>query len=368
MKRFLAFLVFASWLMSCNSPETESDHSDISMAGDTIVVKDESVLKNMLKHGKVLGETYSQELSTAGIVRAIPNNYAEIAPPFAGRVLRSFVRLGQMVSQGSPIFEISSPDYFNAQKEYFDAKQEFYQAELNLKRQQDLLSNGVGVKRELEVAETEFQTRKTALENAAAALKIFNIDPSKMVLGQPLVVTSPINGEVIDNKIVIGQYLKEDADAIVVVAELSNVWIGGQVKEKDVHLIQKFDKVEINVPAFKSRIFKGEVYHVKEIVDEDTRSVEVLVSSPNRERVFKPGMYVTVKFIDRPESSILIPSKAIMQQADFQFVFVNEGKNKYLRRPIETQATVQDRVLVLNGLKVGETIVSEGGIYLLEAK
>ncbi|MFQ3575385.1 MAG: efflux RND transporter periplasmic adaptor subunit [Cytophagales bacterium] len=368
MKKFLIFLSIVSLFCSCNTNESEIEQTDILVLGDTIVVKEESAVKSMLKLYRINTEAFRQELSTAGIVRAIPNNYAEIAPPFAGRVLRSFVRLGQNVSQGSPIFEISSPDYFNAQKEYFDAKQAFYQAELNLKRQQDLLSNGVGVQRELEVAETEYKTGKTALENAAAALKIFNINPEKMVLGQPLVVTSPINGEVIDNKIVIGQYLKEDAEAIVVVAELSNVWIGGQVKEKDVHLIQKFDKVEISVPAFKGKIFKGEVYHVKELVDEDTRSVEVLVSAQNNNRIFKPGMYVTVKFIDKPENSILIPSKAVMQKAESQFVFVNVGKNKYQRRAIETQATIQDKVLVTSGLSADETIVSEGGIYLLEAK
>lgn len=364
----ISFVNLNLLICGCDKNSAEKENKNYLIHSDTIILPENSNIKSRIKSITIQDEEFRAELVTTGIVRSIPNRYAEIAPPFAGRVLKSYIKLGQKVTTGSPIFEISSPDYFSAQKEYFDAKSEFKLAEQNLKRQQDLLKNGVGVLRELEEAETEYETKKSALENATAALKIFNIDPSKVVLGQPLVVTSPIEGEIVNNKIVIGQYLKEDAPPVAIVAELSTVWVAGQIKEKDIPFIQQLDKVEVKVDAYPDKILTGSIYHVKEIVDEETRSVEVLIECNNNERILRPGMFVTVKLIGKPKTSVLIPAKAILQFNDNQFVFVNVGVNKYQIRKIETDGTYNDKVIVKSGLKKGESIISEGGIYLLDAK
>lgn len=364
----LLLAVISSFLLhSCgNSKEEDHGHTaGYTIKGDTVVLTENSNIKSKLNFSTVAEQDFVMELTTAGIVRAIPTAYAEIAPPFAGRVLKSYVRLGQKVNAGSPVFEISSPDYFNSQKEYFDAKQEFRQAELNLKRQQDLLKNGVGVQRELEEAETEFTTKKSAFSNASAALKIFNIDPENTVLGQALIVVSPIRGDILTNNIVIGQYLREDAEPLAIVAELSKVWIVGQVKEKDIRFISGLDEVEVMVAAFPDRTIKGKIYYVNEIVNEETRSVEVLVECENPNHDLKPGMYVTVLFKDTPEIAILVPSKSVFQKEEKQFVFVKIDDNRFEKRQIETAGTSNGNVIVTSGLKTGDVIVSEGGSLMI---
>jgi len=367
--RLVNFIYYVHILaIGCKNKITENEHKNYYIRADTIILTENSNIKSRIKTTTINEEEFRAELVTTGIVRSIPNRYAEIAPPFAGRVLKSHIRLGQRVKPGSPILEISSPDYFSAQKAYFDAKSEFKLAEQNLKRQQDLLKNGVGVQRELEEAEADYETKKSALENATAALKIFNIEPSKVVLGQPLVVTSPIEGEIVENKIVLGQYLKEDAAPVAIVAELSTVWVAGQIKEKDIPFINQLDKVEVKVAAYPNKVIKGSIYHIKEIIDEDTRSVEVLIECDNKERILRPGMFVSVKFIGKPKTSILIPTKSIIQLDDNQFIFIKVGENKYQLRKVETEGTYNDKVILKSWLKNGQTIISEGGIYLLEAK
>lgn len=365
---FLLLTTMSSYLFySCNNAKEDSRENtpNYTIKGDTVVLTKNSNIISSLKFSTIAEQNFRREMTTAGTVRTIPNAYAEIAPPFAGRVLKSYVKLGQKVVPGSPIFEISSPDYFNIQKDYFDAKQEFRQAELKLKRQQDLLKHGVGVQRELEEAETEFLTKKTALSNASAALQTFRMDAGSVVLGQPLIVRSPIKGEIVDNTIVLGQYVKDDAPAIVKVAELSKVWIVGQVKEKDIRFIHELDEVEVKVMAFPNRTIKGKVYHVNEIVNEDTRSVEVLVECENPNHDLKPGMYVTVLFKDTPERTILVPSKSVFQQEDKQFVFVKIDDTRFEKRQIETAGTSNGSVVVTSGLKTGEIIVSEGGSLMV---
>lgn len=242
------------------------------------------------------------------------------------------------------------------------------QAERTLKRQKDLMANGVGVMKDLEEAQTAYDVEKKEYENAVMGIKIFKANPEKLSLGQALVVHAPIVGEVIENKVVLGQFIKDDAASVATVANLSKVWIVGQVKEKDIRYIHEKDKCEIEVAAFPGKKIKGKVYHVNEIVDEDTRSVQVLIECNNSDHTLKPGMYVSVNFIDAPASVILIPLKAILQMNEANFVFVVNADGKYIKRKVETGGTDGDRVVIKSGLAKGEKIVSEGGFYLLEAK
>ena len=85
------------------------------------------------------------------------------------------------------------------------------------------------------------------MKNALAALKVFQIEPDQLVLGQPMIVRSPISGEIVKNNIVIGQFMKDDADPVAVVADLNEVWVAANVKEKDMSLLSSLKKVEISL-------------------------------------------------------------------------------------------------------------------------
>ena len=89
---------------ACTSQQKEQENQEFSVSGDTIVVSSESPIAKKLKISEVQKELHETTFTVSGIVKAIPNHYAEIASPFAGRVTRSFIRLGQKVDKGSPLF------------------------------------------------------------------------------------------------------------------------------------------------------------------------------------------------------------------------------------------------------------------------
>lgn len=353
-------------MTACNVKNDTQQQSEILSAGDTVIISENSNLHNKIKTEIINSELYRTVISTYGIVQAIPNNYAEIAAPFTGRIIKSFVKLGQHVSIDAPVFEISSPSFFEASKLYYQAKQEMQLANKNLKRQLDLYNNGVGIQKDLEEAEVNYKLNKRDYENAIASLKVYKVNPEKLVLGQPLIVRSPIAGDVVQNNIVIGQYLKEDADPVAVVAELSKVWIVGQVKEKDISSIHKSEEVEITAAALSDKLIKGKIYHISDILDEETRSVQVYIECDNSDHSLKPGMYVSVKFIEQPKNSILVPSTSVFQKEEGSFVFIDKGNNKFVKRDVQITGAVDGRILLKSGLNTGEHIVSEGGYFLLE--
>jgi membrane fusion protein, heavy metal efflux system len=355
-------------LVSCKQSNVTKLTSDYSVNKDTITISENSSIINKLEELKVKSRSYTFELTTSGTVKAIPNNYALIAAPFAGRITRSFVRLGQEVKAGAPVFEISSPSYYETGKAYYQTKEEMDLAHKNLKRQKDLLNKGVGIQKDMEEAEVNYELKKRDFENAYASLKVYQVDTSDLVLGQPLIVRSPIKGAIVENSIVIGQYIKEDSDPVATVAELSKIWVAGQVKEKDIRYINELSEAQISLIAFPEKIIKGRIYHINSIIDEDTRSVQVLIECENEDKLMKPGMYVTVLFNHNIEDAIVIPSTAIFQMDDASYVFIHLDNNNFLRQKIETLSGDKDSVIVKTGLKAGDEIIINGGFYLLEAR
>lgn len=367
MKYFFLFCISAIGV-ACQNNTEQHVAAIIHSSGDTIIIPENSNITEKIRTAKVMSEQYRKKIITSGIVRAIPNNYAEIASPFSGRIIRSFVSLGQKVEVGAPVFEISSPAFFEAGKAYYQSKQEMQLAEKNLKRQQDLLNNGVGTQKDLEESEVNYELTKRDFENSIASLKVYQTIPEDLVLGQPLVVRSPIKGEIVENNIVIGQYLKEDAEPVAIVAELSNVWVIGQLKEKDINSVHKSDEVEIKLTGMPGISIKGKVFHIGEILDEETRSVQVYVLCENNDRIMKPGMFVTTQFSEISDDIILIPSSSVLQLEDRSFVFICLGINKFFKRSVEIAGTDNDQVILKSGLSTSDEIVIQGGIFLLEAK
>lgn len=367
-RNLLLALITITVLPACSGKKETADQQNYTLQNDTIVVPATSIIAPKLKLETVTNEPFQLELITAGTVKAIPNFYAEIAPPFSGRVTKVYLKLGMKTQAGTPLFEMVSPDFIDAQKNFFQAKSAFQIAKLSLKRQQDLKANGVASQKDLEEAETNFEISEKEYQNAVASLKIFGVNVNKLVFGQPLVITSPVAGEVITNEVVMGQYIKEDDSPKAIVADLKKVWIAGQVKEKDVRFIKKLDGAEIQLASYPDKKITGKIYHVNEIVDEDTRSVQVLIECTNEDHTLKPGMYVTVKFIDTPENTLFVPAKAVLQYNDRSFVLVQLAKGKYARRYVETGISHNGKIAILSGLKANEIIISEGAFYLLEAK
>ncbi len=352
-------------LASCNQPKPANENADMQYKGDTLYVAEKSIVNTKLKIDTVKSQNYSAEFNTTGIVKAIAGQMVEIAPPFDGRIIKAFVQLGQKINAGTPVFELHAADFFDATKNYFQALQTKKMKELNFLRQKDLVKNGVGVVKELEEAETDYEVALKDYENASATLKMFNVRPEEITMGQALKVVSPIAGEVVQVNMVIGQYVKSDAAPSVIVAELSKVWVVAQVKEKYIDAIHPEDKVEIRTEANPDQVLIGHVSHISELLDEETRSVQVLITCDNKERQLKPGMFTAVHFINQPTISVLVPSAALLQTETSTYVFVKKSAGCYVKRMVKTTTVDQQTSLISEGLKAGEVIVAEGGIYLM---
>jgi cobalt-zinc-cadmium efflux system membrane fusion protein len=360
----LASLLCIVTLASCKQNKSASESADIQYKKDTIVVSGNSPVLKDIVVGSAKLQDFSAEFRTVGTVRPVTGKLVGIAPPFAGRIVKSFVRLGQKVGAGTPVFELGSSEFYEATKTYFAAQSANELTRINYNRQKELAANGVAAQKDLEQAKSEAHIAAQEFEQAKATLQLFNIDAASLQMGQPLTVVSPISGEVVKNNITIGNYTREDTDPLVVVADLSQVWVAALVKETYFVSIKSGDRVEIFTNAHPNKVIWGTIHYVGEMLDEETRSLEVIVECNNANRELKIGMFCEVYFLSSPTKAIILPSTAVMQEQDNDYVLIELSKGNYIRRRVETESVHPDSVRVVSGISVGENVVVKGGIYL----
>ena len=358
---FILFLLLSG---GCRNRPVTTEQSAYTIINDSIYLHDVESIMQIIKTGLPQKESVPKEIITAGTIQAVPTQFAYVALPFDGRITKSYVEIGQQVSALTPLFEIVSHDFTALQKEFYQDEAEREMARKDLARKEELLRNRLCSEREYEETVNAMKQAEKEYENTRAALDVYHVNPDNMALGQPLIIRAPIAGEVIENNIVTGLYLGSSAEPVFVIANLNDVWVTAQVKEKDIRFIKTGDKMTVHVDAFPEKVIEGTVYHIEKSVDEDTRSIRVLSVCDNRNENLKIGMYATVNFAGSMEDYMVIPERAIMQGNDNSYVMVQVNDSCFVRKAVAVDFTKNRNAYVSEGLNSDDRVIYEGGYYL----
>jgi RND family efflux transporter MFP subunit len=158
---------------------------------------------------------------------------------------------------------------------------------------------------------------------------------------------------------------------ILRIADLSSVWVVGQVYEKDLGRIRIGSGASITTDTYPGRVFRGHVSYIDPTLEPTTRTAQVRIELANSGQPLKIGMYVNVAFaaVGGAESTKpVIPKDAIQEINNQQVVFVpTKEPNVFALRPVRLGAEVNGQYPVLEGLIVGDRVVTNGS-FLLRAE
>jgi len=364
--RYCLLLCGLTAIFACGRKTTDHKEEEKARrtAGDSILIRDDSPVNRKLKTIIVEPGEYISKFMTTGIVKPLPEGYAEVSVPFEGRILKSFVKLGQWINAGAPLFEVSSEIYFGFLKNYQQSKKEKEMAESILTRKKELYDKGICSKRELEEAGFAFETALKEMEKSVSTLHIYNLRPDDTDLKCPLIIKAPITGEIVKNQITIGQYIKSDAEPVMAIANLNKVWVIAHVKEKDLVRISPGVKADVFTESNPDTPVSGTVMYVGSIMEETTRSVEVFLECNNREKKLKSGMFVTIQFYNLEPNALILPSASIMQDENNCFVYIMIKKGVFIKRKVTVSSDKEGVVIVKSGIEKGNAVVTDGGLLL----
>lgn len=287
-----------------------------------------------------------------------------------GRIINLYVMLGDSVKTGDPLARITSPELTQAQLAYLRAFSRTVLTEKAAKRAQHLLAADVIAVAEVERRESELEVARAELEAAKDQLRLLGVDSGVLKelakLGHILPsvpISASRSGIVIARNVIVGQVV-QPADQLFGVADLSSVWVVGDVPEQIARNVRVGQHVEIHIPALGDTSFDGLIIFVADTVNPLTRTVMVRTMVENSQRKLKPDMLANMHITDNPHKSLVVPETAVVRETNRDYVFLSQGNNRFLRVPVELGPEVTDMYPVLSGLTIDQKIVVDGAFHL----
>lgn len=118
-------------------------------------------------------------------------------------------------------------------------------------------------------------------------------------------------------------------------------------------------------PAFPDRQFKGKVASINSRIDPSTRSIVVRAIIPNKKRLLKPGLLMSIELLKNPRQILVIPEEALIPLGREQYVFVVDRSADPAvaeRRKVTIGARRIGEVEILSGLDSGEYVITHGSL------
>jgi RND family efflux transporter MFP subunit len=182
-----------------------------------------------------------------------------------------------------------------------------------------------------------------------------------------MTLVSPVGGIVLEKNVVAGQRLTAGTP-LYRIADLSEVWVEGDVFEQDLQFIREGAQAHIEVAAYPGEHLMGLVSFVYPTVDVRSRTNLIRVTLPNPDLRLKPGMFATL-FFDSPlpHGTVAIPMEATIITGERNLVFVRDAGGTLHPREVVLGTNTGEWVEILAGLEVGETIVQSAN-FLVDAE
>lgn len=317
---------------------------------------------------------------------------AHVGSPLAGRIVEIPVRLGDPVGRGDLLAVIESPELGEAQSEFLQRRilAEAAQAGAELaasaaSRARGLFEQSRGISLDdVQKREIEHQSAQAALFAARAAsvaaeskLRLLGMfDEAIEQLRESATVdakfriTAPIAGRIVEREITLGELVRPETEALLVIADTTTLWVIADAPETRLPEIRIGNRATFDSVAGADHPHVGRVSYISPTVDPRTRTAQVRISVECEHGALWPGMFVEVN-IELANAAALQPVIAIpeaaIQNIDGQpcvFAPAGESTDTFTVRPIRLGRIVNGLAVVEGGLAEGETFVGAGSFIL----
>jgi cobalt-zinc-cadmium efflux system membrane fusion protein len=317
--------------------------------------------------------TFSGTVDAAGVVDFDTDQATSVIAPFNGPVTQILVAAGDRVRKGQPLALVESADFSAAVGAY---SKTLATARTNRKLadiDKDLVQHASISAKEAQQAQTDAVNAEADRDSALRALVAVGASPQTIAAlqqGQAVarfqgVIRAPIAGTVAEKLVTPGQLLQAGTTPCFTIADLSKVWVMAQVPESDLASVKTGDTASVIGGATSDR-FHGVVTNIATAVNPDTRAVLARVVVDNPGDLLKKQMYVRVLIQSRArKAGLLVPVSAVLRDDEnLPFVFVLQPDRSFARRRVALGARTGDLYDITSGLRDGERIVDDGGIFL----
>lgn len=365
--RMAGLAVAAVLALSACGKDAASDAKAAQAATDPNLVVAPPTLVQRLKVAPAGKQPISERLRVPGQIAFDEQRVARIGATVTGRVTELIATPGQNVKAGDILAQLHSTELGAAQLAYQKAAAQRDLQARALERAKLLLAADVIGSAELQKRQSELAMADAEVRAALDQLRVMGVSPATLAkmrtggMSSISPVVASIGGTVVERKVTRGQVV-QPADELFTVADLSRVWVVGEVPESAAAAVRAGQAVEIDTGAGERIV--GKLIWVSDIVDPQTRTVTVRTEVDNAERTLKPSMLATLLIQSRPEDKLVVPTSAVVREDNRDYVFVRASETDYRLTPVKLGDESNGVRPVISGLQAGQPIVVEGGFHL----
>jgi len=326
-----------------------------------------------LRIASVRQATWSAEVRTTGTVDWDNDHTTQAITQVSGPIVRIVADTGTRVKAGDPLLYVASGDMTAAVSTYRKAKNRFDLAKRQIDRNKDLFDHKALSARDYEAAQADFNDAATDLQASLQTLKVFGVlqaditdaEQQNVPIRPEMVMRAPLSGTVVQKMVLPGQFIQAGTTAAFVISNTSTVWVQGHVYDKDLASVHVGDKVDERNASFPEP-FHGVVSYIGDMLDPATRTTPVRIVTQNPGGLLKKDLFLDVVIHDKTSRDVLVvPTTAVLyDEQNFPFVYVQVEPGKFAQRLVKIGGQQGDDTQVLDGLKAGEPVVSQGSVFL----
>jgi cobalt-zinc-cadmium efflux system membrane fusion protein len=355
---------------NANSPPGPASNASPSEASVDLTARQ----LNAIKIEPVGTYLFPVEKEAVGSIDFVDDLSVQVFPPYQGKIIKTFVELGDDVQKGQPLYTIDSPDLIQAESALIGAAATLELTSKELARAKELHgTNGVS-EREMEQATSDEQTAEGALKAARDAVRVFGKTEAQMdqiiaarKIDPALVVPSPLTGEVTAYNAPPGLLVQPGtAPAPFSVADVSIKWMLANVIESDSSLYHAGQPVEVKVMAYPGRVFRGTISKLYATVDPNTHRLTVRSEIADPKHELRPGMLANfVIRVQNPMPATAMPMNGVVRNGDGTMAaWVTKDRHHFVQRILKIGLQRDGQYQVLEGLQPGELAVTDGAVFI----
>jgi Cu(I)/Ag(I) efflux system membrane fusion protein len=260
---------------------------------------------------------------------------------------------GQSVRIGDPLFSLYSPMLVAAQQELQLAK-----------RLRESVAGGTpdAVRGAEELMES---ARRRLLYWEVPAADVARIESSGEIR-KAITFRSPVHGVVLEKSVLGGQRIMA-GETVYRIADLSTVWLEGEIFERDLPMVRLGLQVVAEFPALPGEPRTGRITYIHPTLNPETRTARVRVELSNPRLALKPGMYSTFHFAATTGPVLSVPRSAILSTGKRDLVFVRLPDGRLVARDVRLGLATDERMEILSGLAATDTVVASA-TFLVDAE
>jgi cobalt-zinc-cadmium efflux system membrane fusion protein len=292
---------------------------------------------------------------------------ARITSPIAGRIVALRAAAGDSVKAGDTLVNIDAPDLAVAIADTRKAEADEARKKFAKERSQTLMDADVIPRKDFESAVADFD--QAHAETLRARLRLKNLVPAGGPGEYGFSLRSPLSGMVAERKANPSMEVQPGmADPLFVVSNLHRLWVLVDLPERLLGRIAPGLPVSVSVEAYPGQSFRAAVTRIGQVVNPDTRRIQVRCDLANPDGLLKPEMYARVSLLTTEGlQAVRLPNNALVTEGLYSFVFVESTPRVFIKRKVELAVQDREYSYVRSGLAKGERVVV-GGALLLQSE